>query len=96
MSQDDMTRVINSAREGQTLVVNYESPQGERRFGIKIVSVKRDAKGRIQRVGLERGTAVWMYVQQKKVDADTMWYIFQPNPYPIHGVAVERAKVNQH
>jgi hypothetical protein len=92
MTQDEMTREIGRAREGATLTISYDSPRGERRFGIRIVAVKRNPEGRVQRVSLERGTAVWMYVQRGKLpDGDTQWCFFQPNPYPIYDLAVENA-----
>ena len=90
MTQDDITRVLTAAREGTKLVVSYESPRGERRFGIPITSVKHDAEGNVQRVNLECGTAAWMFVKRRKLDGDELrWCLFQPNPYPIHEVAVE-------
>lgn len=90
MTQDDITRVLHGAREGAKLVVSYDSPRGERRFGIPITSVKHDAEGNVQRVNLERGTAAWMFVRRRKTEAgEPEWCLYQPNPYPIQTVAIE-------
>jgi hypothetical protein len=90
MTQDEITRVLDRAREGTTLVIAYDSPRGERRFGIKVVSVKHDENDDVVRVRLERGTAAWMFVQRAKLpNGESCWCFFQPNPYPIYEVAIQ-------
>jgi len=91
MTQDEITNVLERVVEGAKLVIAYDSPRGERRFAIPVVSVKHNARDEIVKVRLERGTAAWMFVQRAKLEnGELRWCFYQPNPYPIYEVALER------